>query len=178
MGTGFRIRSCATEKVAGDKQAAGVALRRAGGLSAALHYRNSGGVCLRTVGLAIGAAAVFAAQIVTPVLAADEKFEKSLLMLDPSERLEQLCDYTAMAQIRKDDKNFRPDRAVANAMVEPLVSHDTLQTKGGAFRSRGKWYSLAYTCAATPDHMTVVSFQYSIGPEIPETKWAGYGLWD
>jgi len=129
---------------------------------------------MRAFGLAIGAAAIIATQ----ATAADPKFEKSLQKLDPSERLEQLCDYTAMAQIRKDDKNFRPDRAVANAMVEPLVSHDTLQTKGGAFRSRGKWYSLAYTCAATPDHMAVVSFQYSIGPEIPETKWAGYGLWD
>jgi Domain of Unknown Function (DUF930) len=129
---------------------------------------------MRTLGLAIGAATMIAAQ----AAAADARFEKSLLSLDPSARLEQLCDYTAMTQIRKDDKNFRPDRAVANAMVEPLVSHDTLQTQGGAFRSRGKWYSLAYTCTATPDHMTVVSFKYSIGPEIPETKWAGYGLWD
>ena len=125
---------------------------------------------MRAFGLAIGAATLFAAQ----AAAADAKFEKSLLMLDPSERLEQLCDYTAMAQIRNDDKNYRPDRAVANAMGEAQVSHDTIEAKGGAFRSRGKWYALSYTCTATPDHMTVVSFKYTIGPEIPETKWAGF----
>jgi hypothetical protein len=110
--------------------------------------------------------------------AADAKFEKSLLMLDPSERLEQLCDYTAMTQIRNGDKTYLPDRAVANAMGEAQVNHDTIETKGGAFRSRGKWYALSYSCAATPDHLSVVSFKYTIGPEIPETKWAAFGLWD
>jgi hypothetical protein len=128
----------------------------------------------QSLGLAIGAGLVFAA----PAAAADAKFEKSLLMLDPSERLEQLCDYTAMAQIRNDDKNYRPDRAVANAMAEPQVKQDTIETKGGAFRSRGKWYALSFSCVATPDHMTVVSFKYTIGPEIPETKWAAFGLWE
>ena len=77
---------------------------------------------MRALGLAIGAATLFAAQ----AAAADAKFEKSLLMLDPSERLEQLCDYTAMAQIRNDDKSYRPDRAVANAMGEAQVNHDTI----------------------------------------------------
>jgi Domain of Unknown Function (DUF930) len=129
---------------------------------------------LRIFGLAIGAGLVFATQAV----ASDAKFEKSLLMLDPSERLEQLCDYTAMKQIRNDDKNYRPDRAVANAMAESQVQQNKIETKGGAFRSRGKWYALSYSCQATPDHMTIVSFKYTIGPEIPETKWAGFGLWE
>ena len=129
---------------------------------------------MRTLGLAIGAAAVLAAQ----AAAADARFEKSLQMLAPPERLEQLCDYTAMVEIRKDAGNFRPDRAVANAMAEPRVSNDSIETKGGAFRSRGKWYALSYSCTATPDHLKVVSFRYTIGAEIPETKWAGYHLWD
>jgi hypothetical protein len=132
---------------------------------------------VRRVGLAIGAAAVMVAQAGAADQRADERFEKALKMLDPSERLEQLCDYTAMAQIRKDDRKFRPDRAVANAMAEPKASGDTIKTAGGAFRSRKKWYALSYTCTATPDHMAVVSFQYTIGPEIPETQWASYGLY-
>jgi Domain of Unknown Function (DUF930) len=131
-------------------------------------------VCVRSIGMATGAIAMFAAQ----AFAADAKFERSLLMLDPGERLEQLCDYTAMARIRNDDKNYLPDRAVANASGEALVVRDTLDTQGGAFRSRGKWYALSFTCQATPDHMSVVSFKYTIGPEIPETKWAAFGLWD
>jgi hypothetical protein len=129
---------------------------------------------VRILGLAIGVAVTIAA----PAVAADAKFEKSLLMLDPSERLEQLCDYTAMTRIRSDDKTYRPDRAVANAMGEARVIQDTIEAKSGAFRSGGKWYVLSYTCQATPDHITVLSFKYSIGPEIPEAKWTAFGLWD
>jgi hypothetical protein len=140
----------------------------------ALRLNGRGGVALRLLGLAIGAVAVLAAA----AAAADEKLEKSLLMLDPSERLEQLCDYAAMTQIRNDDKSFRPDRAVANAMGEPKVTQDTLETQGGAFRSRGKWYALTYRCQAAPDHLSVITFKYTIGPEIPETKWAAFGLWE
>src|SRR3954467_13028816 len=99
----------------------------------------------------------------------DEKFEKALLKLDPSVRLEQLCDYTALKQIRADHKDFRPDRAVANAMAEPVVTADKVEAKAGAFRSRKKWYTLSYTCTATPDHMKVVTFKYVIGEEIPVT---------
>jgi hypothetical protein len=36
---------------------------------------------------------------------------------------------------------------------------------------------MSYSCSATPDHMKVLSFRLSIGDEIPETKWAAYGLW-
>jgi hypothetical protein len=81
-------------------------------------------------------------------------------------------------QIRRESKDYRPDRAVANAMSEAQISKDTVQAKSGAFRSRGKWYSLAYTCTANPEHMKVLTFRYTIGSEIPETKWASYGLWD
>jgi len=129
---------------------------------------------MRVLGFAIGAATVLAAQ----TAAADSRFEKSLQMLAPPERLEQLCDYTAMIEIRKDAGNYRPDRALANAMAEPSVRQDSIETKGGAFRSRGKWYALSYSCQASPDHMSVVTFKYTIGPEIPVAKWAGYHLWD
>jgi hypothetical protein len=139
-------------------------------------------LCVRSIGMATGAIAMLAVlailQTLPQPLAADAKFERSLLMLDPGERLEQLCDYTAMARIRSDDKNYLPDRAVANASGEALVVRDTLDTRGGAFRSRGKWYALSFTCQAAPDHLSVISFKYTIGPEIPETKWAAFGLWD
>jgi uncharacterized protein DUF930 len=128
---------------------------------------------MRTLGLAIGAAMILAA----PAAVADGRFEKSLQMLAPAERLEQLCGYTAMTRIRQDDKTFRPDRTVANAMAEPRVRDDTIEVEGGAFRSRGKWFALSYICTTTPDRMAVVAFRYTIGPEIPETKWAGFGLW-
>jgi hypothetical protein len=128
---------------------------------------------MKVLALAIGTAIVFAAH----AAAADARFERSLKMLDPTERLTQLCDYTAMKSIRGDARHFRPDRAIAGARSEPQVNQDTVEAKGGAFRSRGKWYELSYSCAATPDHMRVTKFHYLIGAEIPETKWAGFGLW-
>ncbi|MGB8044911.1 MAG: DUF930 domain-containing protein, partial [Pseudolabrys sp.] len=64
---------------------------------------------MRAFGLAAVATTIMAATV-----AADERFDRSLEMLAPAERLEQLCDYTAMTRIRTEKKEFRPDRAVAN----------------------------------------------------------------
>src|SRR4029079_9900093 len=101
--------------------------------------------------------AVVAATIPLGAAAADERFDRSLQLLAPAERLEQLCDFTAMTRIRSEKKEFRPDRAVANAMAESLAKGDTLQVTGGAFRSKKKWYALAYRCTATPDHLKIVA---------------------
>jgi hypothetical protein len=109
--------------------------------------------------------------------AAETRFERSLRMLTPGERLVQICDYTAMQRIRKDDRSFRPDRAVADAIGQTVIDKNTVIAKGGAFRSRGKWYALSYRCTAAPDNMKVLSFKYTIGGEIPEAKWAAYRLW-
>jgi hypothetical protein len=132
------------------------------------------GGCMRAFGLAAIATTLAAAMAV----AAEGRFERSLKMLAPAERLEQLCDYTAMSRIREQSKDYRPDRAVANAMAEPVATDDTLEVSGGAFRSRKKWYALSYRCTATPDHLTIMKFRFTIGEEIPESKWASYGLWE
>jgi hypothetical protein len=129
---------------------------------------------MRAFGWAIGAFMLITAQ----ATASGNRLDRSLQMLAPEERLEQLCDYTAMARIRKEIKDFKPDRALASATAEPRIRADTIEVKGGAFRSRGKWYALSFTCTATPDHMEVVAFRYTIGPEIPEANWAADGLWD
>ena len=143
------------------------------------------GECMRRLALTIGAAAVTAgavavtAGVVASAAAAREnRFERSLKMLAPVDRLEQLCDYTAMKRIRKDHRPYRPDRAVAGAAKEPNIKDNTIVAKSGAFRSRKKWYELSYTCTAAPDHLSVTSFSYNIGSEIPEEKWKGYGLWE
>ncbi len=108
---------------------------------------------------------------------ASAKLERTLKLLMPADRMAQLCDATAMAHIRKDMAKFRPDRAVANATVDVVIAGNKLEAKGGAFRSRGKWYSLSYTCLTNDEHLKVLSFEYKVGDEIPEEKWAGYGLW-
>ena len=130
---------------------------------------------MRRLVLAIGLAAIVATQ--ASASSRKERFERSLEMLAPTERLEQICDYSAMQKIGKAANNFHPDRAISDARTSTIVIKDTITANGAAFRSRNKWYELSYTCTATPNHLKVLSFDYKIGPEIPEKKWSAYHLW-
>jgi hypothetical protein len=128
---------------------------------------------MRAFGLAVGAAVLVATQ----AMAAENRLDRSLQLLAPSERLEQVCDFTAMTRIRKESSAFRPDRAVANATADAQNHDDIIVAKGAAFRSHGKWYGLSFVCKGAPDHMSVLTFHYTIGAEIPEAKWASDNLW-
>lgn len=134
---------------------------------------------MRTFALAIGTTIAIAAATLTTARAAglSAELQRVLKLLEPVDRLEQICDYTAMEQIRKDSRHFHPDRAVASAMKKPKIGPNTIDAKGGAFRSRGHWYAMSYSCLATPDHMQVTSFHLKVGQEIPEAQWAALGLW-
>lgn len=114
---------------------------------------------------------------VAPAAAMDARFAASLQKLDPQTRLEQVCDLEAMSRIAKDAKLYRPDRAKTDVVSHPKHSGHTVKGSGGAFRSKGRWYSFSFECKGTPDHMKVLSFSYKIGELIPESKWAAYGLW-
>jgi hypothetical protein len=113
----------------------------------------------------------------TSSLALERRFEASLRRLDPTTRLEQICSLETMARIKRDGKQFRPDRAVIDAVSAPKISGHSVQGTGGAFRSRGSWYQFEFTCKTTDDHMKVLSFEYRIGSPIPESRWSELGLW-
>ncbi|MBN9049096.1 MAG: DUF930 domain-containing protein [Rhizobiales bacterium] len=116
--------------------------------------------------------------LMTPVSAAnDARFEAILKRLDPSERLEQVCDYAAVKYINRDKNPYRPDRAVIESIAPAHVRGDTVRGEGGAFRSKGEWYQFSFTCQTSPDRLKVLSFDYKIGEKIPESKWDTYGLW-
>ncbi len=116
--------------------------------------------------------------MMTPVSAAnDARFEAILKRLDPSGRLEQICDYAAMKYINRDKNPYRPDRAVIESIAPAHVRGDTVRGEGGAFRSKGEWYQFSFTCQTSPDRLKVLSFDYKIGAKIPESKWDDYGLW-
>jgi len=116
--------------------------------------------------------------VTTASVAAESRFQQSLRRLTATERLVQICDYAAMQRVHKDHREYRPDRAVADAMTQTHIEKNTITAQGAAFRSHGKWYAISYSCTATPDNMQVRSFKYKIGGEIPQSKWAGYGLWE
>ncbi len=123
---------------------------------------------------AVVAALVF---VVTPSpLAAQSKLLAGLKRLDPRTRLEQVCDLEAMTRIRKETQH-RPDRAKSNVSSEPKHAGHVLTAKGGAFRSKGKWYALSFVCEGTPDHMKAIKLKYQVGQVIPQSKWQEYGLW-
>jgi hypothetical protein len=125
----------------------------------------------------VAAISILATIAVTPVLAADARFIASLGRLDSQTRLEQICDYEAMTRIGSRGRAFRPDRAKSNVVTPPRHLGDTLIGTGGAFRSEGRWYQFSFTCKASPDHLSVLSFSYLVGAIIPEAKWDAYGLW-
>jgi hypothetical protein len=108
---------------------------------------------------------------------AEKRFEAMLQRIDPSERLEQVCEYAALTKIGRDKKTYRPDRVVIQAISPPKVSGDRMAGSGAALRSKGKWYQFGFTCQATPDRLKVQSFSYEVGHEIPEAKWERFGLW-
>lgn len=106
-----------------------------------------------------------------------KRIESALRSLDPETRLHQVCDMAAMQHIAK-DKTYKPDRAVVDAVSEATISGDSMKGDGGAFRSRGKWYQFSFSCLTTSDRMSVQTFTHKIGPEIPESKYETYGLWE
>lgn len=134
---------------------------------------------MRMLALAIGTAIAIAPATLTTAQAAglSADLQRVLKLLEPIDRLEQICDYTAMVHIRKEGHHFHPDRAIASATKKPKIGPNTIDATGGAFRSKGHWYAMSYSCAATPDNMQVTSFRLKIGKEIPEAKWAALGLW-
>lgn len=134
---------------------------------------------MRMLALAIGTTIAIAAETLATAHAAglSADLQRILKLLEPVDRLEQICDYTAMVQIRKDTRRFHPDRAVASAVKKPKIGPNSIDATGGAFRSKGHWYAMSYSCVATPDHMQVTTFHLKIGNEIPEGEWAKLGLW-
>lgn len=107
----------------------------------------------------------------------DPRFYASLKRLDPSTRLDQICDYEAMLRIGRDPHNYHPDRAKAEASSSPQRGRHSIVTNGGAFRSNGRWYTMSYTCQTGTDNLSVTYFSYSIGKAIPTSEWSKYGLW-
>ncbi|MBA8900533.1 MULTISPECIES: DUF930 domain-containing protein [unclassified Phyllobacterium] len=108
--------------------------------------------------------------------AMDSKEAEELEGLSPETRLEQRCDLEAMERIHHDPVKLVPDELVAYAFKEPKVTGDKIQSTGAAFRSKGEWYHLSYTCTTSPDHMTILTFQYAIGQMVPHDEWSQHFL--
>ncbi|CAM5332956.1 hypothetical protein MAUB1S_05771 [Mycolicibacterium aubagnense] len=101
---------------------------------------------------------------------------KALPQLAPQERVIQLCNIEALAQLRRQGTGFQPDMVVPYAMKDAKVTDYALEAKGAAMRSRKHWYRLAFNCEVAPDLKTVVAFEFLLGAEIPQNQWADHNL--
>ncbi|MBN9248444.1 DUF930 domain-containing protein [Hyphomicrobium sp.] len=113
--------------------------------------------------------------LVSPASAAS--MDQSLLKLDPEERAHQACILKGILDINRAKKLTHVDRLKTSILSRATFDGTTVFAKGGAVRANSHWYQVKFTCAVTKDQMKATSFDYEIGPEIPESKWEDLGLW-
>jgi len=106
-----------------------------------------------------------------PALAMTALEKAQLEKLDPATRLEQRCDVEAMEQISRDVRKFSVDKVLAYAFSDPRAGKNSIKADGAAFRSGEHWYKLAFMCKTDDDHISVTSFDYEIGDEVPKDQW-------
>jgi hypothetical protein len=122
------------------------------------------------------ALASIALLVATAAHAQDAKFLQSLRKIEPTTRLEQICDLEAMNRIKR-ETGMKADRAKSDVISSPHHNNHTLTVNGGAFRADAKWFELSFVCMGSPDHLHVTAFKYKIGKPIPQSKWPSLGLW-
>lgn len=101
---------------------------------------------------------------------------RALPQLAPQERVIQLCNIEALAQLRQQRSGFQPDLVIPYAMKDANVTGQILEAKGAAIRSKRHWYGLAFNCEVAPDFKTVVAFEFLLGAEISKDQWADHNL--
>jgi hypothetical protein len=109
---------------------------------------------------------------------ANRKMAETLPRLELFTRLEQLCDFEAVLQIRQSAAQFRPEFVVAYAMRKTRTVDGVLVADGAAFRSDRRWYNLAFRCRISPLRPRVEAFDFVIGATIPKRDWASHDLPD
>jgi len=123
-------------------------------------------------------AAALGATFASPSFGYDLKLRRQFEQLDPTTRLEQVCDTEILEKVNVDDPRFRADRVVAYTFKNPKIVDDRLTANGAAIRGRGKWFHLTYSCQTGPKHLDVHDLSYEIGEEIPSALWSQYYLYD
>lgn len=101
---------------------------------------------------------------------------KMLPLLGRSERMEQLCNIEAMAQIHAWNGELKPDLTIAYAFGETKMSTSGITADGAAFHSRKQWFALKYRCTLSADLNKVSAFEFQAGAAIDRSQWSRLGL--
>lgn len=105
-----------------------------------------------------------------------ERIRRTMETIAPSERLVQLCNIEGIEQLKRGAPDYAPDTIVSYAMSDPLVAGMTLSAPGAAFRSRRRWYGVAFKCTVAADLGSVTAFEFKVGKPIPESEWEEHNL--
>jgi hypothetical protein len=131
---------------------------------------------LRRMSRRFAATTIILAALASQASAFDHRTESVLKRLDPETRLIQACNMEAMRRIDRDPSSFHPDRVMIDQIETPKLSTSVLRGTGGVLRSGGEWYHLSFTCKASADRLTIVSFDYKVGAKIDRDDWDELGL--
>ncbi|MFL5018946.1 MAG: DUF930 domain-containing protein [Rhizobium sp.] len=122
---------------------------------------------------------VEARQLFSDKVLADRRSRRAreaLRGLGGSERNLQLCDLEALEQVRRAQPAMAPDALAPYAMAAEQVSGNNVEVKGGAFRSKRKWYNIQFKCELDAGSGKVVSFAFLVGDAIPQGEWQEHNL--
>ncbi|KZL25883.1 DUF930 domain-containing protein [Pseudovibrio sp. WM33] len=106
----------------------------------------------------------------------NKELKESLVLFDPSDQREQLCNLEVMEQIELWDESFNPERVVAFAYKDPVVFGNSVSADGAAFRSKGDWYHLTYKCTYNPTTNLVTALEFLAGDVIARSEWEDHFL--
>jgi hypothetical protein len=101
---------------------------------------------------------------------------EALRGLAGGERNLQLCDLEALEQVRRVQPAMAPDALAPYAMAAEKVSGNNVEVKGGAFRSKRKWYNIQFKCELDAGSGKVASFAFLVGDAIPQAEWQQHNL--
>lgn len=99
-----------------------------------------------------------------------------MLLLEPTERMEQRCNADAMSKVSQQHPGMHPDEMVAYAFADTRISGAAVTAPGAAFRSGGHWYHLSYHCVTKNEGLGIEALTYVLGKEVPRDAWDAHGL--
>lgn len=107
---------------------------------------------------------------------ASKAVRDTLPLLGSDDRVVQLCNIEALAQIHTADTRLVPDILVAYAMADMEVANHMVDADGAAFRSQKQWYGFKFHCEVAADFKSVTDFSFAIGEPIPRDEWESHDL--
>jgi hypothetical protein len=96
---------------------------------------------------------------------------ETLPLLEPDERIVQLCNIEALEQIRLANAGRFADSLDTSAFEETEISNGKLSAPLGAYRADRKWFYVTFECTPGPDLESVVAFTFDLGAEVPQELW-------